>query len=135
MFLDQPLALAQRQPKHGPERQGREDGELRIPGLAASGGARLGGPGRDCFVGEPDRQAAALPQAGVVLAPVRDRVLLAWNVVSAGLVQLERQGGRPRSDKGSPPTPPSSSAPTRPTSRSVQHSSSPITQMGACCWL
>src|SRR5215204_4243256 len=57
---DQALGLAQRQPKHGPEGQGCEDGELRIPGLSTAGRARLSGPGCNGLVGEPDRQAPTL---------------------------------------------------------------------------
>ncbi len=84
----------------------------RVPGLAASGRARLGCPGRNCLLGEPDRQAAALTQAGIISWPVRDLVLLAWDVAAAGLVQLERQGANPKSEEGRPPTPPRLSAPT-----------------------
>ena len=96
----------------GPKRQSREDGELRVPGLPAPGGARLSPPGRDCLIGEPDRQAAALTQAGVIGGPVRDLAPLSGNVVAAALVQLERQGGHPRADEGCRPTPPPPSAPT-----------------------
>ena len=53
---NQPFGLAQRQAEHGPERQGRQDGEFRVPGLAASGGAGLRLSGRDRFIGEPDGQ-------------------------------------------------------------------------------
>src|SRR4051812_10610163 len=42
---DQTLGLAQRQAEHGPERQGCQDGERRIPGLSASGRAWLRLPG------------------------------------------------------------------------------------------
>src|SRR3712207_9179298 len=38
----------------------------RVPGLSASGGARLRCPRLDRLVGEPDRQAATLAQAGVI---------------------------------------------------------------------
>src|SRR3954469_4705810 len=38
---DQAFGLAQSQAEHGLERQGRQDGELGIPGLPAAGGARL----------------------------------------------------------------------------------------------
>src|SRR3954462_10287928 len=37
---------------------------------------------------------------------VRDLVLLSWDMMSASVVQLERQGGPPRLDEGRPPTPP-----------------------------
>ena len=101
------------------ERQRREDRELRIPGLAAPGGARLGPPGCDRLVGEPDRQAPALAQAGVIGRPVRDLVPLSRNVVAAGLVQLEGQDGHPRSEEGRRPTPPRPQH--QPPSRSVHH--------------
>src|SRR5215208_2736431 len=48
----------------------------RVPGLPASGRARLSPPGCDGLVSEPDRQTPTLTQAGVVLAPVRDPVRL-----------------------------------------------------------
>src|SRR3954465_10293638 len=88
---DQAFGLPVRQAEHGPERQGRQDGKLRIPGLATPGGARLRLPRLDCFMGEPDRQAAALAEAGVISWPVRDLALLPWDVVAAVLVQLEGQ--------------------------------------------
>ncbi len=42
-----------------------------------------------------------MAQAGVILAPVRDLVLLFGDMVAAVLVQLDRQNGCPRSDQGS----------------------------------
>ena len=92
---DQPFGLAQPQAEHGPERQGRQDGEGRIAGLPAPGGAWLGRPRRDRLIGEPHRQAPTLAQAGVIGRPVRDPVLLPGNVATAGLVQLEGQEGHP----------------------------------------
>ena len=88
--------------------------------VRGSGGARLGGPGSDRLIGEPDRQAATLAQAGGLSRPVRDVVLLPGNVASAGLVQLERQDEHPRSDEGRRPTPPRPQH--QPPSRSMQHS-------------
>src|SRR3954447_23798815 len=70
------------------------------PGLPASGGARLSPPGRDCLIGEPDRQASTLAQAGVISRPVRDLMFLPRNMVAAGLFQLERQDGHPTSEGG-----------------------------------
>ncbi len=69
-------------------------------GLAARGRARRRLPRLDGFVREPDRQAAALAQAGVICAPIHDLVLLLGNMVAAVLVQLERQNGCPRSGQG-----------------------------------
>src|SRR3954470_23143000 len=117
---DQPFGLPVRQTEHSAERQSREDGELGIPGLATPGGARLSPPGCDCIVGEPDRQAPALAQAGVIRRPVRHLAPLSRNVVAAGLVQLEGQGGHPRSEEGRRPTPPRPQH--QPPSRSVHHS-------------
>ena len=65
------------------------------PGLPAPGRTRLGPPALDSFVGEPDRQAATLAQAGVIRAPVDNLVLLLGDVAAAVLVQLERQDGHP----------------------------------------
>src|SRR5829696_5188844 len=67
----------------------------RVPRLPASGRARLGCPGHDRFVGEPNRQAAALTQAGVISWPVRDLVPLPGNVAAAGFVQLKGQERHP----------------------------------------
>jgi len=96
---DQPLGLPQRQVKHGPERQRRQDRQRGILALPAWGGTRLSRPSRDRLVGEPHGQAAALAQAGVILTPVRDLVLLFGDMVAAVLVQLKRQDGCPRSDQ------------------------------------
>ena len=104
---DQAFGLAQSEAEHGPERQRGQDCHRRIPGLAARGRARLRPPTLDGLVREPDRQAAALAQAGVISAPVRDLVLLLGNAVTAVLVQLERQGGHPEiTDRDKPPTRP-----------------------------
>jgi hypothetical protein len=66
--------------------QRRQDRQRRIGGLATSGCAWRRDPGRDRLVGKPHRQAAALTQAGLVGGPVRDFVLLPWDVVAAILV-------------------------------------------------
>ncbi len=58
---DQPFALTQRQAEHRPQRQRHRNGQGRVSRLAASRGAGLRLPRGDCRVGEPDRQAAALP--------------------------------------------------------------------------
>src|SRR4051794_22412048 len=51
---------------------------------------RLRPPGRDRLLGEPDRQAPTLTQAGVVRAPVRHPVPLLGEVVTASGMGLER---------------------------------------------
>ena len=81
--------------EHRAQRERRQDGERRIPGLPTAGRARLGRPGCDRLVGEPNRPAATLAQAGVVGLPVGRLALLAWEVVAVILVQLERQVGHP----------------------------------------
>src|SRR3954470_2500734 len=90
---DQAFGLAQSQAEHGLERQGRQDGELGIPGLAASGGARLRVPGRDRLLREPDRQAPTLAQGGVVFGPVRDPAPLFRDMMAASSIGLERHRG------------------------------------------
>src|SRR5215212_6578986 len=75
--------------------------EIRGPPQSAPGRAWLGLPCLDGFVGEPDRQAPALAEAGVVLAPVRHLALLPGNMVAAVLVQLEGHTGHPRAGEGS----------------------------------
>ena len=57
---DQALRLAQRQAKHGLEREGCQDGERRAAGLSARRGARRCPPGLDGFVREPHREASPL---------------------------------------------------------------------------
>ena len=69
-------------------------------GLPARRGAGLGAPGRDRLLGEPDRQAAALAQGGVILGPVGDPVPLLGDAVTASGVGLERHGGFRGSWKG-----------------------------------
>ena len=115
---DQPLGLAQGQAEHGPQRQRRQDRQGRVVRLPARGRARLRPPGRDRLLGEPDRQAPALAQGGVVLGPVRDPVPLLGDVVTASGVGLERHGGIRGSWKGPVLLPHPAPAPTR---RSVQH--------------
>ena len=60
---DQPLGLAQRQAEHRPQRQRRHDRQAGVAGLPARRGARLGAPGRDRLLAEPDCQASPLRRA------------------------------------------------------------------------
>src|SRR5215218_11177646 len=115
---DQPFGLAQSQTEHSFEGQGRRDRQIRVVWLAARRGAGLRLPGRNRRLREPDRQAPALAQGGIILGPVRDLVLLLGNVVAAVLVQLKRQGRIRRSGEGrtsyaTQPPPPSVDAPFR----------------------
>ena len=57
---DQAFGLPERQTEHRAHGQGRQDGELRIPGLPAPGRAGLGRLRFDRLIGEPHRQAAPL---------------------------------------------------------------------------
>ena len=90
---DQAFGLAQRQAEHGMQRQRRRDCQARVAGLPPSRGPGLGFPGRGRFLGEPNRQAAALTQGGVVGGRVGRPTLLLWDVVAMVGVGLERQGG------------------------------------------
>jgi energy-coupling factor transporter ATP-binding protein EcfA2 len=85
-LLPQRLGLAQRQVKHGPERERRQDRQGRIPALSAGGGAWLGLPGCNRFVRNPHCQASTLAQSGVIRGRVYNLALLLWNVVTAVLV-------------------------------------------------
>ena len=67
-----------------------------VPGLPAPGRARRGAPPLDRLVGEPDRQAPALAQAGVVLAPVHHLPRLPQSCKTLPVpvpVRLGREGG------------------------------------------
>ena len=97
---DQPLGLPVGEAEHGAQGQCRQDRQRRIPGLPTPGGARLRRPRFDRLGGEPDRQAPALAEAGVVLAPVRHLASLARNMVATVLVQLEGHGGYPGVRRG-----------------------------------
>ena len=88
---DQALGLAQRQAEHRAQGEGCQDGERRVAGLPAWGGAGRCPPGFDCFVREPYGEAAALAQGCVIGSRVGDPVFLPRDMVSAVLVQLERR--------------------------------------------
>src|SRR5215213_1562505 len=92
---DQPLGLAQRQAEHRPQGQCRGDRQIGVGGLPAPGGARRCRPGRDCFRREPDGQAAASTQGGVILGPVGHPVLLLGDVMAPSGIRFERQEGCP----------------------------------------
>ena len=68
---DEALGLPERQAEDGAQGQRRQDRQGRVGELPAPGRPWLGLPRLDGFIGEPDRQAPALAQAGVVLTPVR----------------------------------------------------------------
>ena len=63
---------------------------VRVGCHTAGGHPGLGLPGRDGLGGEPHRQAPAPPQAGVVLAPVRDPEPLPRDAVAAFGIGFER---------------------------------------------
>ena len=90
---DQPLGLTECQPEHRPQRQRCQDYQGRVVPLTARRRARLGMPGGDRCFGEPDGQAAALAEGGVILSPVRDPVPLARNVMTSISIELERHDG------------------------------------------
>ena len=102
---DQAFGLAQSQTEHGLERQGRRDRQIRVVRLTARRGARLGVPGRDRLLREPDRQAPALAQGGIILGPVRDPAPLLRDTMPAISIGLERHRGIQGHRRGRPPTP------------------------------
>src|SRR3954466_14834776 len=73
----------------------REPCQGRVVGLPAPGRTWLGLPRLNGFLGEPDCQAPALAEAGVVLTPVRYLALLPGNMLATVLVQLEGHAGHP----------------------------------------
>ena len=73
--------------------QRRQDRQRRTQGLTTSRRPGLGFPCGDRLIGTPHGDTAPLAQAGFIGRPVRDLVLLAWDVVAAILVQLEGHGG------------------------------------------
>ena len=66
-------------------------------GLTTACGAGLCPPGGNRVLREPNGETAPLPQAGVVLGPVRHPVPLLGNVVTASGIGLEGHSGHPRS--------------------------------------
>ena len=79
--------------EHSTQGQRCQDRQRRVERLATSGRAWRCRPRRDRLLGKPHGQAGTLTQAGLVGGPVRDLVLLAWDVVAAILVELERHSG------------------------------------------
>jgi hypothetical protein len=87
---DQSFSLAQSEPEHGLQRQRCQDRQRRRPRLAAACRPRCRSPSHDRFLSESDHQAPTLPQARVVVRPVRHLALLLWDMVAAVGVGLER---------------------------------------------
>ena len=68
------------------QREGRLDGQVRVPALCASPAVGFGRPGLDGFRAEPDGEVSPSAQPGLVVLPIRDAVLgLEVGVDSAGL--------------------------------------------------
>jgi hypothetical protein len=84
------LGLAQGEVEDEPQRQHQLDGHVRVPGLAAGRGPARGLPSGQGGLVQPERQVAAPPQPGLVLAPVPDPVAGLRDAVAAGGVVLER---------------------------------------------
>jgi hypothetical protein len=63
--------------------------------LSAWRGVRLGAPGVDGFIGEPNGEASALAQSGIILPPVRHPMPLFRDVVAAIGVGFERHDWDP----------------------------------------
>ena len=88
---------------HVSQRQGRGDRQIRVGGLLASADARRCRPGRNCLRREPDGQAAAGAQAGIVLGPVGHPVPLLGDVMAPSGIRFERREECPYMVKGSRP--------------------------------
>src|SRR6516165_3894280 len=87
---DQPFRLAQGEPKHGSQRQRRQDRQRRIASLSASRRPGCGFPTVNCRVTEPNRQARALSETRVIRRPVGHLALLLRNVVTTRGIGFER---------------------------------------------
>src|SRR3954466_12231554 len=81
--------------RNGRRKTARKVNAVRGVGLPAPGRTWLGLPRLDGFIGEPDCQAPALAEAGVVFTPVRYLALLPGNMLATVLVQLEGHAGHP----------------------------------------
>jgi hypothetical protein len=71
------------------------DHQSRVVRLTTSGCAGLRPPGGNRLVREPDREASALAQAGVILGPICDPVPLLGDTVTASGIGFERHGRYP----------------------------------------
>ena len=60
--------------------------------LSARCGPRFRLPCRDRFVGEPDGEAAPLPQSRIIFRPIRDPVPRLGNMMTMFGAMLERHG-------------------------------------------
>ena len=87
---DQPFGLAEGKPKQRSQRQNCKYCQRRIPRLSATRRPRRSLPRRNCVVGAPDRQTAALTQAGIICRPVGHLSLLLRDMVATCSVGLER---------------------------------------------
>ena len=94
---DQPLGLPVSEVEHVTLRERRQDGKRRVLGMPAARSTQLRLPILDGFIGEPQHQAAALAQTGVVGWPVRHPTPRLRDVKAAVLVQLERRNEQSRS--------------------------------------
>jgi len=98
---DEAFGLPEREAEDGSQDPCRQDRQGRVVGLPALGCPWLGLSRLDGFIGEPDRQAPTLAQAGIILAPVCCLVLMLGNVVTAVLIQPEGHAGHPGTGEGS----------------------------------
>ena len=113
--------MAQRQAKHDPQSQSRFDRQFAIAQLAALLAGWQSFPGCDCFIRKPDRQAAAIAKAGLLLPPVRDPELLPRNEVTEGGATFERheRDSRRRERKHAVPSDRLTNQPIRPSCTKV----------------
>ena len=100
---DQPFGLPQRRAGHHSRRQRRRDGQAGVVPLTVSRGPWFSCRGRDRRVGEPDRQAAALPQGRIAGGRVRGAVPLLRDVVATLGIGFERQAQAPQDMHGAEP--------------------------------
>jgi hypothetical protein len=91
--------LAQCQAKHDPQSQSRFDRQFGRARLATLLAGWQSFPGCDRFIRKPDRQAAAIAKADLILPSVRDPEFLPRNVVTDGGAKFERHEWGPEREK------------------------------------
>lgn len=89
---DQTFGLSQCQTTNGTQRQRRGDRQGRGLRLPARRGPQFRLPCGDRRVGEPDGEAAPLPQRRIIFRPIRDPIPRHGNMMTMRSVMLERHG-------------------------------------------
>ena len=104
--VQEPLGLAERQAEDDPQRQHGPDREVRVPPLASAKTVLRWYPRGNRILAQPDRDAAAAPEATLVLPPVPDSVLLLVLAVDSARLRCDHDVTPPISMMDWTPPPP-----------------------------